>query len=77
MARIGNTDHLSFTALGLPAFNSLQDYVEYDQREHHTNADFADRVSVQDLKQNAIVLATFAWLAAMREQGVPRVTPVP
>ena len=37
----------------------------------------ADRVSVQDLKQNAIVLATYAWLAAMREQGVPRMTPVP
>ncbi len=40
-------------------------------REHHTNADFADRVSVPDLKQNAIVLATFAWLAATREQKVP------
>lgn len=76
-ARIGNTDHLSFTALGFPAFNSLQDYVEYDQREHHTNADFADRVNVADLKQNAIVLATFAWLAATREQRVPSATPVP
>jgi len=70
-ARIGNTDHLSFTALGLPAFNSLQDYVEYDQREHHTNMDFADRVKLEDLQQNAIVLASFAWQAAMRNEKIP------
>lgn len=71
MAKIGNTDHLSFTALGLPAFNSLQDYVEYDTREHHTNMDFADRVKSEDLKQNAIVLAVFAWQAAMRNEKIP------
>ncbi len=72
MAKIGNTDHLSFTALGLPAFNSLQDYVDYDTREHHTNMDFADRVLTEDLQQNAIVLAVFAWHAAIRDQKVPR-----
>ena len=75
--KIGSTDHLSFTALGVPAFNSLQDYVEYDQREHHTNMDFADRVSVDDLKQNAIVQASFAWMAAMRDQKIPRPAPIP
>jgi len=77
MAKIGNTDHLSFTALGLPAFNSLQDYVEYDQREHHTNMDFADRVLTADLQQNAIVLASFAWMAATRDQKIPRTPPIP
>jgi Zn-dependent M28 family amino/carboxypeptidase len=77
IGKIGSTDHLSFTALGLPGFNSLQDYVEYDQREHHTNADFADRVSEADLRQNAIVLAYYAWMAANRDQKVPRGTTVP
>ncbi|HEX9898620.1 MAG TPA: peptidase, partial [Candidatus Methylomirabilis sp.] len=72
MARIGSTDHVAFTAIGVPAFNSLQDYVDYDQREHHTNVDYAERVSVEDLKQNAIVLASFAWLAANRGGRVPR-----
>ena len=72
IAKIGNTDHLSFVALGLPAFNSLQDYVDYDTREHHTNMDFADRVLTADLQQNAIVLAMFAWHAAMRDQRIPR-----
>ncbi len=71
IAKIGSTDHLAFTALGLPAFNSLQDYVEYDTREHHTNMDFADRVRTEDLQQNAIVLAVFAWQAAMRNEKIP------
>ncbi|NOT07877.1 MAG: M20/M25/M40 family metallo-hydrolase [Gemmatimonadales bacterium] len=72
LARIGNTDHLAFTELGVPAFNSLQDYVDYDTREHHTNMDFADRVKVEDLRQNAILLASFAWHAANRAERIPR-----
>jgi len=71
-AKIGNTDHLAFTALGLPAFNSLQDYTDYDTRDHHTNMDFAERVKLDDLKQSAIVLATFAYHAAMRSEKLPR-----
>jgi len=76
-AKIGNTDHLAFTALGLPAFNTLQDYTDYDTRDHHTNMDFAERVRVDDLKQNAIVLATFAYHAASRREKLPRTRPVP
>ena len=77
-AKIGNTDHLSFTALGLPGFNSLQDYTDYDTRDHHTNMDFAERVRLSDLKQSAIVLATFAYHAAMRSERIPRAPkPVP
>ena len=76
MAKIGSTDHLSFTALGLPGFNTLQDYTDYDTRTHHTNMDFAERVRVEDLKQNAIVLATFAWQAAMRDGRFPRPAPL-
>lgn len=70
--KIGNTDHLSFTALGLPGFNSVQDYRDYDTREHHTNMDFYERVRPDDLKEAAIVLASFAWHAAMRDGKIPR-----
>jgi Zn-dependent M28 family amino/carboxypeptidase len=78
MAKIGSTDHLAFTALGLPAFNSLQDYTDYDTRDHHTNMDFAERVKLDDLKQSAVVLATFAYHAAMRAEKLPRaLKPVP
>jgi hypothetical protein len=70
--KIGNTDHLSFAAVGIPAFTTLKDYRDYDVRTHHTNADFYERVSEADLKQSSIVLAAFAWHAAMREQKIPR-----
>lgn len=68
---IGNTDHLSFTALGLPGFNTIQDYTEYDTRMHHTNMDFYERVKPEELKQAAVVLATFAYQAAMRAEKFP------
>ncbi len=68
---IGNTDHLAFIAAGVPGFNPVQDYVDYDVREHHTNADTAERVKEQDLKQNAVILASFIYHAAMRNDPLP------
>jgi carboxypeptidase Q len=69
---IGNTDHLSFTAVGLPGFNPIQDYVDYDVRTHHTNVDSHERVREADMKQAAVVLASFAYHAAMRAEKMPR-----
>jgi carboxypeptidase Q len=70
--RIGNTDHLSFTAVGLPGFNPVQDYTTYDVRTHHTNMDTPERVKPEDLQQAAIVFASFAWQAAQRDAKIPR-----
>ena len=64
---IGSTDHLSFKAVGIPAFNPIQDYVDYDVRTHHTNVDTYERVRPEDLRQNAISLAWFAYRAGMHE----------
>jgi hypothetical protein len=64
---ITNTDHLSFKAVGIPGFNPIQDYAGYDVRTHHTNADTYERVREDDLKQNAISVAWFAWRAAMMD----------
>ncbi len=72
MDKIGSTDHLAFIAVGLPGFNTVQDYTNYDTRTHHTNMDFYERVKPDDLKEAAIVLATFAYQAAMREEKIPR-----
>jgi len=72
--KIGSTDHLSFAAVGIPAFTTLKDYRDYDVRTHHTNADFFERVSEAELKQSSVVLAVFAWHAAMRDQKIPRPT---
>ncbi|HSC28580.1 MAG TPA: M20/M25/M40 family metallo-hydrolase [Vicinamibacterales bacterium] len=72
---IGSTDHLSFTAAGLPGFNPIQDYVDYDVRTHHTNVDSFERVREADLKQGAVVIASFAYHAAMRDGKMPRRSP--
>jgi Zn-dependent M28 family amino/carboxypeptidase len=68
---IGNTDHLSFIRQGMLGFNPIQDYVGYDEREHHTNVDTAERVLDKDLKQTAIILASFVYHAAMRTERIP------
>jgi hypothetical protein len=72
---IGNTDHVSFIRGGVAGFNPVQDYVDYDVRTHHTNVDTYERVKEQDLKQSAIVLASFAYHAAMRTERLPIAEP--
>jgi carboxypeptidase Q len=66
------TDHLSFDAIGLPAFQFIQDPIEYGSRTYHTNMDVFDKAVESDLQHNAIVTAHFAWMAANREQLIPR-----
>jgi carboxypeptidase Q len=69
---IGATDHLSFKRAGLPGFQAVQSYVDYDVRTHHTNADFVERIEPDTLKQAAVVTATVLYHAAMREGKFPR-----
>jgi Zn-dependent M28 family amino/carboxypeptidase len=69
---IGATDHVPFNEAGLPGFNVIKDFRAYDERMRHTNADYPERMSEDDLKQSAIVMATFAWQAAMRDGKIPR-----
>ncbi len=68
---IGNTDHVSFNKAGVLGFNAVQDYELYDTRIHHTNMDTFERVKPADLQQCAIVLASFAYHAAMRAEKIP------
>lgn len=72
IAGIGNTDHLSFIADGVPAFNPVQEYGGYDVRIHHTNMDTMERMKPDDVKQAAIIFAAFAYDAAMRDAPIPR-----
>jgi hypothetical protein len=68
----GGTDHLAFDAVGLPGFQFVQDPLEYSTRTHHTNLDLYERAIPQDLIQNAIIVATFAYQAATRDERFPR-----
>ena len=68
----GGTDHLAFDAVGLPGFQFIQDPIEYSARTHHTNLDVYERAIPDDLMQNAVVIASFAYHAAMRDEPFPR-----
>jgi hypothetical protein len=70
----GGTDHLSFDGLGLPGFQFIQDEIDYSTRTHHTNMDTYDRLQEEDLKQAAVIVASFVYHTAMRDQKLPRKT---
>jgi carboxypeptidase Q len=69
---VGSTDHASFEAVGLPGFQFVQERLEYNSRTHHSNMDFVDRVQREDLVQQATVSAAFAFMAAQRDEKLPR-----
>jgi hypothetical protein len=69
---VGSTDHLSFISAGVPGFNPIQDYTNYDVRTHHTNMDTADRLSVNDIRQAALMMAAFAYDASITDAPFPR-----
>lgn len=66
------TDHLLFDAAGLPGFQFLQDPIEYGSLTHHTNMDVYDHVLEEDMKQAAVIVASVAYLTAMRDAKLPR-----
>jgi Zn-dependent M28 family amino/carboxypeptidase len=72
---IGATDHLSFLEVGIPGFQAVQEYVNYDVRTHHTNMDTAERIEPEALKQAATVMAAVLYQASMREGTFPRPAP--
>jgi hypothetical protein len=69
---IGSTDHVPFDRAGLPAFNVIKDFDSYDERTRHTNADYPDRMTEEELIQQSIFLAHFAWQAAQMDGRIPR-----
>jgi carboxypeptidase Q len=68
----GGTDHLSYIGVGLPGFQFIQDGLDYGNFTHHTNQDVYERLQPEDMKFNAIVVASFAWQAAQRDEKLPR-----
>ncbi|MGP8248155.1 MAG: M20/M25/M40 family metallo-hydrolase [Bryobacteraceae bacterium] len=68
----GSTDHMSFDAVGLPAFEFIQDPLEYSSRTHHSNMDVYDRLQPDDLEQAAAIMAWFVYNTATRPDLLPR-----
>lgn len=72
LANTGSTDHISLDAVGIPAFQFIQDPMEYLTRTHHSNMDTYEHLSIEDLQQAAVVIAAFVYNTAMRKEMLPR-----
>jgi hypothetical protein len=70
----GGTDHLSFHAVGIPAFQFIQDGMAYWSRTHHSNMDNWDHLVEDDLKQASTIIASFVWQTSQRDEKLPRRT---
>jgi hypothetical protein len=71
----GGSDHTSFNEAGLPGINVTQDPVQYFSHTWHTNLDTFERISEEDVKKAAIVIAATVYHLATREEMLPRFTP--
>jgi hypothetical protein len=71
IANIGS-DQVSFDEIGLPGFGFIRDYMEGSTRTAHTNMDVYDHVLEDDLKQSAVIAASFVYNAATRPEKLPR-----
>lgn len=67
---VGSTDHVSFDNVGLPGFQFIQDRIP--GTAGHTNLDYFDTLQVDDLMKNAVIMAAFAYHAAMSDERMPR-----
>ena len=72
LSNTGGTDHGSFDAVGLPGFQFIQDPIEYNTRTHHTNMDSYDHLVAEDLQQISVIVASFVYNTAMRDEKLPR-----
>ncbi|MDE5845274.1 MAG: M20/M25/M40 family metallo-hydrolase [Muribaculaceae bacterium] len=68
--RVGSTDHVTFSDKGLPAFQFIQDGLDYF-RTYHTLADTYERLVTSDLQVNACIAAWLAYCAAMDDNRIP------
>jgi carboxypeptidase Q len=67
----GSTDHVFLSRLGLPAFQFIQDPLDYGTRVHHTDLDTFDHLRPQDLRQASVILATLLLAAANSDKPLP------
>jgi carboxypeptidase Q len=72
----GGTDHVYMQAVGIPAFQFIQDGLDYGTRVHHSSMDTFDHLKADDLRQASVVLAGTLWQAANSAKTLPRL-PLP
>lgn len=72
----GGTDHVYMQTVGVPGYQFIQDPLDYGSRLHHTSIDSYDHMRAEDLRQAAVILASFLLNAANSDEPLPRM-PLP
>ena len=70
------TDHVFLQSVGIPAYQFIQDPLDYDSRIHHTSVDTYDHLKAEDMRQAAVILASVLLSAANGAEPLPRM-PLP
>lgn len=70
--REGGSDHASFTCHGAPVVRLQSNYPDFRQYTWHTNLDTYDKVIMDDVKNNATLVAMLAYLASEEPARLPR-----
>lgn len=71
-SRTTGTDHVFMQSVGLPGFQFIQDPLDYETRTHHSDIDTFDHLKAADLRQAAVIMASFLWNAANADAPLPR-----
>lgn len=66
------TDHELFDYFNVPAFQFIQDPLDYMTAIHHTNMDVFEYVPLEDQVYNAKLIAYLSYRIAQQEQQLPR-----
>jgi carboxypeptidase Q len=69
--------HSAYTEVGLIGFYFNHDRYDMDDWIAHINMDVYERLFPEGMMQTAVVVATLAYHAAMRDEKLPRVWPLP
>jgi carboxypeptidase Q len=67
----GSSDHAAFVCAGKPGFWLLSTSWDYGTYTWHTDRDTFDKVSFDDLRRNAVLVAMLAYLAAEAAERMP------
>lgn len=70
--RLGGSDNTAFNQAGLPGIGLGQDPIEYNSHTWHTNLDTYERILVEDVKKDAMIVAWGVYQLAMRDRLLPR-----
>lgn len=68
----GGTDHASFICAGAPAFNLGAHPWSYFTHTWHTNRDTFDKVVFEEVRNNAVLVASLVYLASEDPESVSR-----